>query len=91
MAVKTITITTEAYEAIRRMKQERESFSDLFLRIGKKPLTAKDIRGIFHKTPAEVEDIQERIRKMREEFSEGMQRRLDDVRARLKRRHRTPR
>ncbi|MBS3164197.1 antitoxin VapB family protein [Candidatus Woesearchaeota archaeon] len=33
MAVKTITVTTDAYEALRALKGEKESFTDVILRI----------------------------------------------------------
>ena len=38
MAVKTITVTEEAYQTLARMKQKKESFSDAILRIGKRRL-----------------------------------------------------
>ncbi len=40
MATKTITVTEDAYEILKRMKEKNESFSDMALRIGKrKPLS----------------------------------------------------
>lgn len=36
MAHKTITISTSAYEALARLKRERESFTDAILRLTKK-------------------------------------------------------
>ena len=81
MAVKTITITTEAYQAIKGLKREDESFSELFLRIAPKRVTIKDIAGIFKHTPEEIEAWQERIRQGRRDFDEGMERRITDVRA----------
>jgi len=36
MAHKTITISEEAYRALARLKGEKESFSDIILRISKK-------------------------------------------------------
>ena len=35
MAVKTITVTEEAYEALRQLKEEGESFSKLILRVAR--------------------------------------------------------
>ena len=46
MAVKTITITTDAYETMFRLKHEGESFSELFLRLGKR-MTLKDLAPMF--------------------------------------------
>lgn len=48
MVVKTITITEDAYEKMRRLKREDESFSKLFLRLsGEKRSTAKSLYGIL--------------------------------------------
>jgi len=47
MGMKTITVTDEAYEAIAREKREGESFSDLFLRIGKDKGTLADCLGLW--------------------------------------------
>ena len=39
MAVKTITVTTDAYEALKSLKEKNESFSETILRVyGKKSL-----------------------------------------------------
>lgn len=89
MAVKTITITTQAYEAIKHLKKAEESFSELFLRISPRKLTIKDIAGILQHTPEQTKQWQERIRQMRREFDEGMEKRIEDVRTRLKRAHRS--
>jgi len=89
MAVKTITITTEAYEAIKHLKREDESFSQLFVRIAKKPVTLKDIAGILKHTPQEADAFRKRVLLARKELGEGMDKRIEDVRTRLKRYHRS--
>ena len=63
MAVKTITITDNAYTALKSLKNERESFSDTIMRIaGKKPL--RSFIGILSKKSAEdIKDIIERRRR----------------------------
>lgn len=45
MSFKTITVTQDAYNAIKRMKRSDESFSELFLRVAPSKVTAKDIFG----------------------------------------------
>ena len=45
MTIKTITVTEDAYNAIKKMKLGDESFSDLFLRIGEGNLKIKDLIG----------------------------------------------
>ena len=87
MTVKTITITQNAYEAIKSMKHEEESFSDLFLRIGRKPLTIKDLAGILKHTPAEAEAFKRRVLEARERLNKSMQEHTEDARTRLKRDH----
>lgn len=48
MAVKTITVTEDAYESMKRLKRVDESFSELFLRLsGEKRSTGRSIYGIL--------------------------------------------
>ncbi len=72
MAVKTITITEDAYNAISRIKEKNESFSELFLRIAKrKPLSS--FFGVLSKEVAD--DLRKQIKMSRE-----LRRPLDDAR-----------
>ncbi len=89
MTVKTITITEEAYDVIRSMKNEGESFSELFKRIGKRHLIVNDIVGILKQDKKEGEDFKLRVAKIRDDLSKDMERRIDDVRTRFKRANRT--
>jgi predicted CopG family antitoxin len=91
MVVKTITVTEDAYEAMKRLKREYESFSDLFLRISGKPITIKDIAGILKHTPEETEEFRRRVLDVHKRLGEGMRRRIENVRARLERAHRSDR
>lgn len=72
MAVKTITITTEAYQAIKGLKRGDESFSELFLRISPRTITIKDIAGIMKNS-----DIEERFWELRKNLGKGMEKRRD--------------
>lgn len=48
MSVKTITVTENAYEALKKMKEPNESFSDIILRVAKRrPLD--DFFGVLSK------------------------------------------
>ncbi len=85
MTVKTITVTEAAYECIKRLKSEKESFSDLFLRLGSTEITAKDVRGILKLSPEEVEEFRKRVRQVHERVGEGFHKRIKDVRARFER------
>lgn len=65
MAVKTITVTEDAYEALRAMKEESESFSQTILRVTRRrPL--RDFFGVLSKESGErVERAIGEIRKRR--------------------------
>ena len=80
MVTKTITITEDAYDAIKRMKRGDESFSELFKRMSKAPVKVKDIVGLLKDT-----GFKERVLEKHKELSEGFARRIADVRTRLKR------
>lgn len=81
MAVKTITVTEDAYNTLKAMKKDEESFSDAILRIGKRrPLS--DFFGVLGKESGErfekaIMDArkrrnashQKRIKRIREELS----------------------
>lgn len=84
MTVKTITITEEAYKAIKWLKKEHESFSELFLRIGKKPLTIKDITGILRRTPEESQKSVKEFWEQRRTIGDAMKKRRENVHSGLK-------
>ncbi len=84
MTTKTITVTEDAYTAIRRLKDESESFSDLFLRLGGRYLTVNDIVGILKHTPEQAEEFATRVRAVHERLGKGFEERKEYVRARLK-------
>ncbi len=83
MVIKTITITEDAYNKIKRLKQDNESFSELFTRISyekRKPISS--LLGVLKTTDKEMEKRRERFKKIREETSRALEERM----ARLKRR-----
>lgn len=61
MGIKTITVTEDAYESLKRLKKEDESFSELFKRLSSKVLTGKDILGALKQTPKEAEEFRKRV------------------------------
>ncbi len=65
MSDKTITITLEAYEALKRLKKLGESFSDVILRLVKKHRSLMDLAGSW----SNIDD--ESIEKMLREFKEA--------------------
>ncbi len=69
MAHKTITISEEAYQALARLKGEKESFTDIILKISKKKVEGtllNYIRGL--KPDDELVDTLEQILKERQEL-----------------------
>lgn len=87
MTVKTITITQSAYDCIKSMKRGEESFSELFLRIGGRSLTIKDLAGVLHHNPEEAKSFRDKVWNARKESGKGLGGRVADVRSRLKRAH----
>ena len=57
MATKTISITQEAYEALLREKINKESFTDIILRVTKKSGKLTDCFGTWKMTDEEEENI----------------------------------
>jgi predicted CopG family antitoxin len=62
MASKTITITEEAYNALKSAKGERESFTDAILKVAKKDPLGQLV-GIL--SQAQADDIRRNIRLLR--------------------------
>ncbi len=82
MTVKTLTIKESSYEALKSLKHEDESFSDVIDRISGQKLRIKDLFGILKKTSAEHEILQKHLRKIREEISKDAEERINRVRSR---------
>lgn len=66
MTIKTITITEDAYESIKRLKIEDESFSELFKRLSRRYLTGKDILGALKQTQKEADEFRKRVLQVHE-------------------------
>ncbi len=68
MAHKTLTISEDAYNALKRLKKERESFSDVILRITK----GRSLLDFIESTdlPQELADAVEDVYRSRETMKE---------------------
>ncbi len=73
MVSKTITVTESAYHSIKNLKQDGESFSDLFLRIGKKTPSIRKYVGILSEESGEM--LEKEVKKYRKELNKGFERR----------------
>ena len=71
--VKTITVTEEAYQKFKRMKLEKESFSDLINRIGSPKKDISSLVGIMKNK--DLHEVKKRIREFKETFTKDMERR----------------
>ena len=77
MATKTITVTENAYEALKAKKEERESFSETILRITKKR-SIWDFYGVLRGEPGER--LEKAIRELRQIRAEANKNRLAHLR-----------
>ena len=81
MAVKTITITTKAYHTLKALKEPRESFSEVIVRVaGKRSL--KEFAGTLSSESATK--LREVIREIRKVHDEAHNKRIDNIVKRLK-------
>ena len=71
MAVKTITVTEEAYNGLKGLKRKDESFSKLLIRLTKGRNTLKEMLGALPDIKLSVEDI----RKIRSNADKSFERR----------------
>jgi predicted CopG family antitoxin len=75
MAFKTITITENAYAAIKRMKKSDESFSELFNRIAPKQVTVDDIFGTWKMSDKEFAQLKKTIAENRKQMNKDFEER----------------
>ncbi|MBI2580290.1 antitoxin VapB family protein [Candidatus Woesearchaeota archaeon] len=76
MATKTITVTENAYEAVKSLKERSESFSELFLRITKrKPLSS--FFGVLGKESGEKLELA--VKELRKKRNKAHQLRLKRI------------
>ena len=76
MTIKTITVTEDAYNAIKKMKLGDESFSDLFLRIGEGNLKIKDLIGALKLPPDAHANLKSSVLANRKAAQESHERRM---------------
>jgi len=75
MTVKTITITEDAYNLFKRLKEKDESFSDLIKRIGSE--RKSDVNRIFGVlSKYNVEDAQKKAKEIRTKLDKDLKQRL---------------
>lgn len=75
MVVKTITVTQDAYETLKRAKHADESFSEVILRVVPRKATAADWFGICPGTEQELKKELRELKKRREAVSKEFKKR----------------
>lgn len=75
--VKTITVTDNAYESLKRMKIRDDSFSDVINRISEEKKTIKDFFGILGKES--YEEMKEKTREIRKKLDKDSKERMKNV------------
>ncbi len=78
--MKTITVTDDAYESMKRAKKNGESFSDLAIRTYGKKITAKDLLGILK--GGDIEEGRKRLKEIHERLGKDMEEKLRALRSR---------
>ncbi len=76
MAVKTITVTTDAYDALKELKGEHESFSETILRVAKKK-SLWDFVGVL--TREEGERLEKAVKDARREHRIAYEKRIERI------------
>jgi len=79
MVIKTITITEDAYESIKKLKDTDESFSKLFLRLSKRKTKVKDLLGAMKINDEEAKAMKRRIAEYKKKTSEDILERRKNV------------
>ena len=81
MAVKTITVTEEAYNTLRKLKEDEESFSRVIIRLSeRKRVDLKRYAGILSEKRAE--ELKKLAKNVRERASKDTEERIKNVHSR---------
>ncbi|MBS3137053.1 antitoxin VapB family protein [Candidatus Woesearchaeota archaeon] len=84
MVIKSLTITEEAYNALKSVKYGDESFSDVVLRLSKEKIgAAARFAGALKMSESETKQWKEKVRKRREEMNIEFVQRSKNMRERL--------
>jgi predicted CopG family antitoxin len=81
MAVKTITITEEAYNVLKCLKKSDQSFSEIIIEVGdEKKGNINKFFGILKHKSKELGGMQEMVQQYRRDFNKDAKTRLEKLR-----------
>lgn len=85
MVVKTITITEEAYNKMKGLKKEDESFSELFIRIvNRQKVNLREYLGVVKISDKALKEWKEEFKKDKKALRETSKRRMKELEKRIK-------
>ena len=80
MVIKSLTITEDAYDALKGMKYDNESFSDVILRIKKKQvILVEECFGVMKMSDKELKETLDNLKRIREETGRGFEERAEKL------------
>jgi predicted CopG family antitoxin len=68
MVIKSLTITEDAYDALKSLKHGDESFSEAILRVAKKKMSVEKFFGVWKMSEKEAAELKREIKKTRKEM-----------------------
>ena len=84
MAIKSLTITEEAYDALKILKHDDESFSEVILRLSKEKIgKASRFFGTLKINESAVKELESNIKKRRSEIEKEFSKRSIKIREAL--------
>jgi len=76
--MKTITVTDEAYEKLKKMKSEGDSFTDAILKLPEKKLTISELFGVL-KDSGNIEEDRKRLKQIHDRIGKDMEKRRNEL------------
>lgn len=80
--VKTLTVTEDAYDSLKRLKMGDESFSQVIKRIAGQKMKVKDLLGAMVESKEEMDAFANRVKEEREKLGKDMEERIKRVHSR---------
>ncbi len=80
MVIKSLTITEDAYNALKAMKREDESFSEVIIRVKKKQvILVEECFGVMKMSDKELKETLDNLKRIREETGRDFEKRAEKL------------